>query len=239
MNEQLYITFENYFNNEMSETAKLEFESQLQNDVDMQEKFEIYKETTQFLSTKFDSEAIAFKENLKAVSTEHFSKTNESKSKVIAFKPWYYAVAASVVIALGTWFMMQGNPEYGDFAQHENAYFTERGIADENLKKAQDAFNAKDYKTAVAAFDKILVLSTEQEYFYAIALIETNDYINAEIFLTHLESGDTVYKYKAVWYLALSNLKQKKFEECKNYLNQIPADAEDYTQAQKLLKDLE
>lgn len=240
MSEQLYITFENYFSNEMSQEEKLEFENQLQNDADMQQKFEIYKETTQFLSAKFDSETIAFKENLKAISNDNFSKTNESKSKVIAFTPWYYAVAASVVIALGTWFMMQGNPEYGDFNQHENAYFTERSVGDENLNEAQNAFNQKDYKRAVASFQKVPNLaSPELQYFYAIALIETNDYVKAEAFLNEIKSGTSVYKDKATWYLALSNLKQEKLEECKAYLIQIPADAEDYTKAQKLLKDLE
>jgi hypothetical protein len=31
MNEELYITFENYFNNGMSQEEQLEFENQLQN----------------------------------------------------------------------------------------------------------------------------------------------------------------------------------------------------------------
>lgn len=239
MNEELYITFENYFSNEMSPEEKLEFENQLLNDLEMQQKFEIYKETNQFLGQKFDPNTANFKENLKAISQEHFAETKKGKTKVITFKPWYYAVAASVVLAFGLWITVSGNPEYSDFAQHENASFMERSSGDENAKDAQNAFNAKDYKKAVAAFDKIRVLNPEQEYFYAIALIETDDYVNAEIFLNHMKSGGTVYKYKATWYLALSNLKQKKFDECKKYLEEIPADAEDYGKAQELLKDLE
>lgn len=239
MSEELYIAFENYFSNEMSPEEKLEFENQLQNNLEMQQKFEIYKETNQFLSTKFDPGTANFKENLKIISQEHFTETRNKKSKVIAFKPWYYAVAASVVIAIGIWYMTPADPQYSDFNQHEAASFMERGAGDKNAKDAQNAFNAKDYKKAVTAFDKIPVLNPEQEYFYAIALIETSDYVNAEIFLNHMKSGDTVYKYKATWYLALSNLKQKKLDECKKYLEEIPADTEDYAKAQKLLKDLE
>jgi hypothetical protein len=37
----------------------------------------------------------------------------------------------------------------------------------------------------------------------------------------------------------LSSLKQKKYDECKNYINQMPTDAEDYEVAQKLLKKLD
>ena len=239
MNEKLYIAFENYFNNEMLQEEKLEFESQLQNDSEMREKFELYKETTQFLSAKFDSQTIDFKKNLETISKEHFSET-KSKSKVIAFKPWYYAIAASLVIGMGTWFMMPENPEYGDFNQHENASFVERGTSDINLNEAQKAFNAKDYKKAVASFEKVKdMTSPELEYFYAIALIETNNYPIAETTLKNIKSGTSVYKDKATWYLALSDLKQKKFDECKTYLNQISTDAEDYLKAQKLLKDLE
>ena len=136
--------------------------------------------------------------------------------------------------------MMPGNPEYGDFNQHENAYFMERGTSDINLNEAQKAFNVKDYKKAVASFEKVQdMTSPELEYFYAIALIETNHYTKAETLLSNIKSGTSVYKDKATWYLALSDLKQKKFDECKVYLNQIPTDAEDYPKAQKLLKDLE
>lgn len=202
MSEQLYITFENYFSNEMSQEEKLEFENQLQNDIELREKFELYKETTQFLATKFDSETIAFKENLKSISKENFAEKEVKKSKVIAFKPFYYAVAASVVLALGTWFMMQGTPEYGDYNQHENAFFVERSVGDANLNEAQKAFNEKDYKRTVAAFEKVQNLTNpELQYFYAIALIETNNFTKAEILLNTIKSGNSVYKEKqfGIW----------------------------------------
>ena len=239
MNEELYIAFENYLSNEMLPEERTAFEEKLQNDSDVSEKFRIYQNWTDFLENKFDSNTADFKKNLETISKENFSET-KSKSKVIAFKPWYYAVAASLVICLGTWFMMPGNPEYGDFNQHENAYFMERGTSDINLNEAQKAFNVKDYKKAVASFEKVKdMTSPELQYFYAISLIETNHYTKAESLLSNIKSGTSVYKDKATWYLALSDLKQKKFDECKTYLKQIPTDAEDYLKAQKLLKDLD
>lgn len=239
MNEQVYLTFENYLNNEMSANERLEFENQLQNDADMQDKFQIYKEMNQFLSVKFDPETEDFKKSLGTISKEHFTE-NKTKTKVIAFTPWYYAAAASVVIALGVWFVNQGNPEYGDYNQHENAYFTERSVGDKNLNDAQKAFNEKDYNKAIISFEKVTDLTNpELQYFFAIALIETNHFRNAEIYLKNIKSGTSVYKDKAIWYLALSYLKQKKFDECKTYLKQIPRDAEDYAKAQELLKNLD
>ncbi|WP_395061698.1 tetratricopeptide repeat protein [Flavobacterium sp.] len=241
MSEQLYITFENYFSNEMSQEEKLEFENQLQNDIELQEKFKLYKETTQFLATKFDQETFAFKENLKSISKENFTEKEGKKLKVINFKPYYYAVAASVVLAFGTWFMMQGTPEYGDYNQHENAYFTERGSIIKNLKLAQEAFNNKNYKVANENFEIVLkdYDKPEVRFFYGISLLEENRFNEATTNFTNLQKGTSVYKEKAIWYLALSNLKQNKIEECKAYLKQISADAEDYEKAQKLLKDLD
>lgn len=241
MNEELYITFEKYCNNEMSQEEQLDFENQLQNNADMQQKFEIYKDANKFLETKFSSETAAFKQNLEAISKEHFAENEHKKTKVIAFKPWQYAVAASIAVLFGTWFYMQNSiPQYGDYSTPETAMFVERSMGDANLKEAQNAFNAKDYKKAVASFEKVTDLKNpELQYFYAISLIQTNNYAKAETLLNNIKSGTSVYKDKATWYLALSNLKQKKLEECKSYLKQLPADAEDFDKAQKLLKKLD
>lgn len=241
MNEEVYIGFENYLNNEMSPEEKLIFEQKLRDDSAFRENFNLYKETTHFIEAKFSDEAAAFRQNLKSISSEYFSESQDKKSKVIGFKPWQYAVAASITILLGTWFFMQNStPEYGDYNQHESAYFTERGADDANLKNAQDFFNKKDYKNAVSSFEKVEDLKNpELQLFFAIALIETNDFSKADVFLNAIQEGTSVYKDKAVWYLALSNLKQNKIAECKLLLKQIPQDAEDFDKAQQLLEDLD
>ncbi len=242
MNEELYIGFENYLNNEMLPEERLEFEQKLQNDVEFRESFHLYKEATQFLGTKFSKENTDFKENLKSIADEYFNENQDQKRKVIAFKPWQYAIAASLILFMGTWFFMQNStPEYGDYNQHESAYFTERGAGDDvNLKMAQDFFNAKEYKSAVLAFEKVEnIKNPELQYFYAIALIEINDFSKAGVFLNHIKNGNSVYKDKAIWYLALSNLKQNKISECMSLLKQIPQESEDFEKAQELLNDLE
>lgn len=241
MNEEVYIGFENYLHNEMPSEEKMQFENRLKTDSEFNKSFTLYKETTHFLDTKFSNEAVDFKLNLQSISKKYFPENQQKQPKVIAFKPWYYAVAASITILLGTWFTLQNsNPVYNDYNQHENAYFMERGDEDINLKKAQDFFNTKEYKKAVIAFEKVADLKKpELQYFYAIALIETNNYQKAETILKTIQQGTSSFKEKAVWYLALSNLKQEKLEECKTLLKQIPSDAEDYEKAQHLLKDLE
>lgn len=238
MNQEMYMDFENYLAGEMPHEQQLQFEKQLETDAAFRTQFDLYKETTQFLENRFSVETAAFKDNLNQISKEHFSATGQ-KSKVIRMQPWYYAVAASVAVVFGVLFF-NPDPQYSDFNQHETAVFTERSAADNNLKNAQDFFNAHEYKKAVASFEKISDLKNpELQYYFAIALIETNDYPKAQILLDNLRSGTSVYKDKATWYLSLSSLKQNNKEACKTYLKQIPEGAEDYEKAQELLGDLE
>lgn len=240
MNEEFYIGFESYLNNEMPADQKILFDERLKSDLKFRESFNLYKETTSFLENKFDIETIDFKQTLKSISVNHFSDNKKVKTKVINFKPFYYAIAASLVFAAGTWFMMQENASYGDYNQHETAMFVERSVGDLNLKDAEKAFNEKDYKNAVASFEKVTDLTNvEMQYFYAISLIETSDYKKAAVLLNSIKTGTSIYKDKATWYLALSNLKQNKLQACKYYLNQIPVDAEDYKKAQILLNKLD
>jgi len=205
MKEEMYLLFENYCNDELTAAEKLDFETQLKSDADFAEKFKIYSETTAFLEHKFSKEAIDFEHNLKSISKQNFASKTKKEAKVIRFQPWAYAVAASLVLFFGLWFMQDENPEYGDYNQHENAYFTERGEVVKSLKLAQDAFNAKKYKEAIVHFEIVLkeYKRPEIEYFYAIALLEDSQFEKSETILNNLHSGTSVYKEKALWYLAL------------------------------------
>ena len=77
------------------------------------------------------------------------------------------------------------------------------------------------------------------QLYYAISLIETNNFTKASVLLTNISEGNSVYKEEAIWYLALSSLKQKDYKACKMQLEQISEASEKYNQAQKLLKELD
>ncbi len=241
MDEEIYIAFDRYLNNEMPENEKTEFEDRLYNNAAIREKFEIYKETTHFLNNKFSDETDVFKRNLASVSNGYFTESKLQKTKVIRFNPWISGIAASLVLFIGTWMFLQNQtPEYTDYNNHETAMFVERGNDDENLKNAQNYFNEKKYGKAVETFSKINIEnSPELQYFYAISLVEISDFTKADLLLNVIIEGNSSYKYKAAWYLALSKLKQENKEDCKMILEQIPPDAEDYNKAQKLLDDLD
>ncbi len=242
MNEELYIVFENYLNNELSENEKIDFENQLENNISIREKLLIYKEINGFLGTKFSKESVDFRQNLKSISNAIVADKIIQKPKVISFKPWQYAIAAVFVVSFGILFFNQTeNPDYNNYNQHETATFSDRGASIKNLFLAQIAFNAKDYQGAASNFEIVLKEYNRPEvaYFYGISLLEINKFTESEIVFTNLKLGTSIYKDKANWYLALSNLKQKKYDATKKFLKQIPNDAEDYAKAKKLSNELD
>ena len=133
------------------------------------------------------------------------------------------------------------NPNFEDFNQQENAYFTERSAVNINLKQAEVAFNAKDYAKAIPIFEALLKenKTPELQYYYAIALLENNDIKQAEVVFETLKSGNSIYVNKATWSLALAKLKLKDYKSCKEILLTIPSDYENYDQVQDLLQQLD
>lgn len=241
MNEERYLLFDQYLQGELSGAEKEAFEKQLSDDAAFAISFEAFKEANFQLEQKFgfEAERNAFKENLSKIASK--SKKNK-KSKIRTLQPWYYSVAASVAILIGAWvFMQNSKPVFDDYNQYENAYFTERGSIIKNLKLAQEAFNAKEYKQAIANFEIVLkdYNRPEIQLYYGISLLEDNRINDCELVFEELINGKSVFKDKAIWYLALSKLKQKDYPACKALLETIPADYEGYDKVEELLDKLD
>jgi TolA-binding protein len=240
MNEERYILFDQYLQEEMTVEEKDSFEKQLSEDHELSSEFETFKEVQLRLKNKFEfeEEREAFKTNLNEISDKHF---NTSKPKVVLMRPWYYAAVASVIILFGLFFFDYNNPTFADYDNPETAAFVERGDTNATLKEAQAAFNDGRYKEAIPLFEEILKENNtpEIQYFYGVSLLEESKYPKAEAVFNELRSGTSVYKEKATWNLALSKLKQKKYNECKAVLETISQDYENYDDVEKLLDELD
>ena len=68
--------------------------------------------------------------------------------------------------------------------------------------------------------------------------MQVGKYVKAETIFKELEAGNSVYKEKAKWNLALSKLKQGKYKECQEILQTISQDFEDYDDVEQLLEEL-
>ena len=241
MNEEHYIIFDQYLEDELSPDERSNFENQLSENQELALAFQNFKEVQAQLENKFglETERKAYKENLKMISDSHFSNKN---TKVITLKPWMYMAAASVVLLLGIFlFNPSSNPNFDDYNQFEAAHFVERGDQADYLKQAENAYNSKDYQKAIPLFESLLKekKTAEIQYFYGVSLLESNKIQESELVFNDLQSGNSIYKNKAIWGLALAKLKQKDYTSCKEILMTIPLDYENYDDVQRLLKDLD
>ena len=240
MKEEIYLLFDQYLQNELSEKDKLDFEKQLSENAELKSEFETFKEVQLQLETKFDFavDRATFETNLKNISGDYFKP---KRAKVIKIQPWVYMMAASVVLLIGLFLFNPSEPKFEDYNQFENAYLTERGEGLEQLKEAENAFNAKDYKKAIPLFEAALRQNktAEIQYFYGISLLENDQIKQAEAEFFWIKSGNSVYKNKAIYALALAKLKQKDYKSCKEILLEIPSDYENYDKVQELLDELD
>ena len=109
------------------------------------------------------------------------------------------------------------------------------------IKNAEEAFNQRNFTNAVMYFEKLSETdstNTEYQLYHAISLLELNFFDEADAIFTTISEGNSVYKYQAVWYHALSALKQEDKEATMRLLKTIPEGDEHYKKAQKLLKKL-
>jgi len=243
MKEEEFTFFEAYLSEELSEEERLSFENRLKKERELSEAFNNYKELYGFLEHKFTTEKAteAFTKNLSEISKGYFS--SKKKTKVIRFKPWQYAAAASVVLFLGITMFNNfgGNPAYSDFAVHETLSLTERGNQNKLYLNAEQAFNSNNYEQAEQLFSEILASNpnlVEVELYKAISLIEINQFTLADTILLGISNQNSAYKYSAKWYLALSKLKQKQYDDCDLFLKEIPVGSDVYELAQELLSVL-
>lgn len=246
MQKERYIRFDRYLNNELSEEELKFFEEQLKSDTDFKEDFDIYVALESSLISKFENEeeALALRKTLTDLGTQFIKKggNNKKETKVISlFRYKNLMVAASIALLIGFFLFKNGSPVYDDFAQHNPLELVVRGDNNEAVSKAEAAFNAKNYEEALK---QLTILAgnypndAEISLYLGISHLELNHYSEAETIFNTVSEGNSALATKAVWYKALTFLKQKKLNECKEVLKTIPESAEEYPQAKRLLKKL-
>lgn len=248
MQKERYIRFDRYLNNELSEEELKSFEEQLKSDADFKEDFEVYCALESSLGSKFENEeeVLALRKTLSDLGSQHIKQgdNNKKETKVISlFRYRNLMVAASIALLIGFFLFNNGSPVYGDFAQHNSLELAVRGDNDNNeaISKAEGAFNSKNYEEALK---QLTILSgnypndPEISLYLGICQLELNNYAEAETIFNYISEGNSALATKAVWYKALTFLKQKKLNECKEVLKTIPESAEEYPQAKSLLKKL-
>ncbi|PVW14215.1 tetratricopeptide repeat protein [Marixanthomonas spongiae] len=238
------LVFTAYLEETLSVSDRKAFEQRLQEDPSFRDDFYAFKTVYSALENRFSAQRADVLQSIQQADARFkISKNqNDSHGKSIRFKPWHYAVAASIILAVGLFlFNGFGKPTYSEFATHEPISLTLRSDNATTTKQAEQAFNTGDYAEAELQFDKLLQKNpetVEYQFYKAQALVEQDKFDEAEIILKDISEGNSVYASEARWWNALGKLKQKKYDEAKNILKSIDANTDAYNKAQELLQEL-
>jgi predicted Zn-dependent protease len=245
MKTEDYLWMEQYLNNELKGKDLTEFENRLKTDTDFKETFELYKNTSKTLENRIGNKKQIndLKNTLEQLGKKHIVKKEVKETPVFQLHKYTkYMVAASLVILATLFWFKKDKPAYQDYNNFDKIELTVRSNeANEHLKKAEDAFNSKNYTEAEKELETLLnedKTKVALQLYLAVCLIEQNKLNKAEKILKNIQKGKSIYTSKATWYLALTELKRQDYKACKKYLQMIPKDAPEYKDAQGLLKRL-
>lgn len=231
---------ERYLQGELDADELASFENQMNENQEFAEKVNVYLNLNKHLKFRTENaqETEKLKSTLQKLGNQHISHTPKIINLFQKNRVWL--AAASIALIIGLFYFQGGKPVYGDFAQHPAMELTVRGSQNENLEKAQTAFNHKNYETALELLDNALTEQPENaelQLYRGICLLETNRLDGAKESFNTLKNN-ILYKNTALWYLALTSLKEKDYTSCKAFLKQIDPDSSEGKKAKKLLRKL-
>jgi hypothetical protein len=152
------------------------------------------------------------------------------------------AAAAVFLLALAAWWLLRPPADlYQQYAQHQRPSFQVRGTSDALLQEAETAFQQHQYAQAAQALEPLYAAHPEDAMlglYLGICRLETQQYPAARQVLEPIAVGNSSVKNEALWYLALTDLREGKKADCAARLQQIPASDFRYRQARELREKL-
>lgn len=248
MNEKDFTLLNDYFNGLLSAGDAQTVEARAATDAEFGEEFALRQDMEAY--PRRAARHQEFADTLATVSTDFFqeisSETSENQPSMtarVSRTRWLMAAAAAIaLVAVAVWFFtLPGTADYSQYAQHAPLSLTVRGTADQAASEAENAFNQKNYTAALAALDRLLAEQPDNltaQLYKGISLIELNRTADARVVLGPMADGTSALRTEAMWYMALSYLKEKNAAACRAELSKIPPGDVRYEQAQELLKKL-
>lgn len=227
---------------DMDAEERFEFENALKTDLNLQADLAYYQNVHSSLKMKLGTDVNdrEFQDSLSEISKNYFKK----QARVISMRryvAWTSAIAAVFVLFL-VWAPWHKDL-YRQYADTNMIAMAERGdhtIGDQ-MQKAAEAFNKKDFSTAKTLLEKVNKSDPENsmaQFYYGITLLETGDIQTSRKVLNKVYKGQSILKYDAAFYMALSFLKEKNNPQVIEWLKRIPEDSSRYEKSQDLLNKL-
>lgn len=240
MNDNDHELIDRYLSGDMSPAAREAFEDRLRMEPDLQEALERWADVQNTLRQSLTPDP----------QREQLEKTLQSnrpvfhaRSKVVRLQRFSIAVASvAAVVAVLLYISPWRQDLTTQYAAQEMVYPAERGTApDTSLQQAVQQFNGRHYADAITSLTRVLNRQPDDAYarlYRGLAYLENDQPALARPDLEIIYNGQSLFKYDGAFYMAISYLKEKDKEQCRQWLLKIPADAENFARAQELLNEL-
>jgi tetratricopeptide (TPR) repeat protein len=235
MNNNQHI--QDYIQGKLNKEDRQSFEESLQKNKTLKGDFEDYKSVQKAFKL---NEAERLKSKLQA-----HEKDNSSGSS-FNFRPFFYAIAASVLVLIGMnfYFNFFQQDLYGQyFETYPNVYQpVVRGSAEESTKAFMYYENG-DFVNAQEAFKNLLKDKNNPNirFYYALSLLNEDQVEPAIAELKALKDIDFEFSAEVYWYYGLAELKLENLENAIVMFNELRLRFPKYKpeEVKELLNDLE
>lgn len=226
---------DNYFEGTLNPDEKTLFNRLVKSDPDFAKQVNFQKNVKIALTLKS-------REELKSQLKEH----EKSLSKQRIFNRKWLAIAASIIILFGLFFIFQSTPDSSDlyakfFSPYPNTVAPIVRGENENSKemRAFKAYELEKYDKSAKLFNDVFLKENKEyiRFYEAISLMADEQFSSSELILRNYPWLE--YSEKANWYLALNYLQSDQKENAKKLLIQIKKEnSYKAKSAKKLLHDL-
>ena len=242
ISQELLETVERYLNNTMDATEKLQFEKSLEENNTLRQQVEDIKILlsgieTASLREKMEEFHHQMAQETKEIPVRNITKNNRTNSRL------FYAVAASAVILLGIFWML--NPKdsnemlFNEYFSVDPGLPTTMGSTDEfSFYDGMVNYKRKEYDEALEKWRQLLPQKNNNDtlnYFIGVTYLAKGNTEEAIPFLEKVTTQkESMFLEDSYFYLGLSNLKNDNLEDAKENFRKSNTE-----EAQKILKVLE
>lgn len=213
-----------------------DFENQMQQDVDLRNMVNLQREVYQIINQRLNSDEENLRESL-------FYAENEVRmsKKTLSWRPLMAIASAACILLVGYLFFYTSSSTLYDMPIMQSEVV--RGQeAKTDYEQAVELFNNKSYAEAREKLNTLVALEPDviqYQYYVALTHLGEKKWTEAIRQLKVIADGESIFKYEAKYYLAISLDKIGEKQEAINVLKEIPQDGKLGEKAHKLLKKLD
>jgi len=218
-----------YAEDELTEEEKQQFEAHLRTDPALAARLSLYHELKETLRQRLTPDATgeALRSTLSGLNANYFAAPG-TPAKRIRMVRWVSGIAAAACILAVT--LLLTLPSHNNFDQlghTEMLPTTERGSnADSLLQQAAAFFNRQEFARALPLLDKAVKTDSSSQlalFYRGIAAWHTGATAAARTDLQQVYNGESLLRYEAAFYMALTYASEKNNSAAAGWLKKIPA----------------